>query len=169
MRKFVSVLMLVAVAGFTLPAQTTAPDSNSQPHVMSLMHFIHAVNSLDPTLAFYREVFGFDPPPPKDMNGPEHGALHGLTGLTLRATTPKFPNENIGIEFTQFGNVERNQVHALPTDPGAIALIIPVRDLDAVCAALKKHGPPIVTTGGQPVKIATATGTTRAILARDPD
>jgi catechol 2,3-dioxygenase-like lactoylglutathione lyase family enzyme len=171
MRKVTMVLFLAVVTCDISLAQTAPPagGDSQQPHVMSLMHFIHAVNELDPTLTFYKEVFGFDIPEPKDSNGPEHGALHGIPGLTLRATTPKFPNETDGIEFTRFGNVDRKPGQALPTDPGAIEMLLPVRDIDAVCAALKKRGAPIVTTGGEPVKIQTSTGMVRSIVARDPD
>ena len=74
-----------------------------------------------------------------------------------------------GIEMTEFSNVDRKGGQALPTDPGAIELILPVRDLDEVLANVKKAGAPIVSRAGGPVKIATATGMARAVLVRDPD
>ena len=44
-----------------------------------------------------------------------------------------------------------------------------MRDLDAVVAAAKKAGAPIVTRSGTPVTITTPTGKSRAIVLRDND
>ena len=53
-------------------------------------------------------------------------------------------------------------------DPGAVTLILLVRDLDAAFAKLKAAGVPVVTTGGAPLAMST-TNKTRAIIVQDPD
>ena len=52
------VLTLSAIS-FVALAQTESPDQ-TKPRIRSLSHAIHAVDDLDTTLAFYREVFGLN-------------------------------------------------------------------------------------------------------------
>lgn len=145
-------------------------DTSSEPlRLVSLSHFIHATDNIENTLAFYREVFGIEAPPPRVNSNPGVALLNNVPGIGLRASSPKFPNETFGIEMTEFSNVDRKGGQARSTDPGAIELILPVRDLDAVVAAAKKAGAPIVTRSGAPVTIATAAGKSRAIVIRDND
>ena len=101
--------------------------------------------------------------------GSSAALLNNVPGIGLRASSPRFPGENFGIEMTEFSNVDRKGAQALPTDPGAVELILPVRDIDAVLAAVEKFGAPVLSRSGGPVKIATAKGTARALLVRDPD
>ncbi|MCU1338949.1 MAG: hypothetical protein JWO19_4530, partial [Bryobacterales bacterium] len=54
---------------------------------------------------------------------------------------------------------------ARPTDPGAAVLILRMRDLDPVLAAVKKAGAPIVTRSGGAIK----NGNGRSVMFRDPD
>jgi catechol 2,3-dioxygenase-like lactoylglutathione lyase family enzyme len=157
----------VLISGLHVAAQSP-PAPSFAPHVVSLLHFIHATGTLEPTLAFYHDVFGFDAPMPRVNNSPGVALLNNAPGIGLRATRPIFPNERFGIEFTEFSKVERKPAQALPTDPGAIELILPVRDIAAVYAAAKKRGAPIVSTGG-PVMVSTPTGAARALVMRDPD
>lgn len=44
-----------------------------------------------------------------------------------------------------------------------------VRELDALVAAARATGAPIVTIGGMPVNAPTVEGNRRAVLLRDPD
>ncbi len=49
-------------------------------------------------------------------------------------------------------------------DPGAVMLVVAMRDIHAPLARLKQLGAPIVTTGGVPVKV----GQALAIVVKDP-
>ncbi len=169
MRGVLTVVVLVGVITASGAAQTSAPAPDGPPHVVSLSHFIHATDKLETTLAFYHDVFGLNPPMPRVNSNPGVALLNNAPGIALRASSPRFPDEMFGIEMTEFSNVDRKGGQALPTDPGAIELILPVRDLDEVLANVKKAGAPIVSRAGGPVKIATATGMARAVLVRDPD
>jgi catechol 2,3-dioxygenase-like lactoylglutathione lyase family enzyme len=133
------------------------------------MHYIHATQNVDTTVAFYREVFGLEAPPPAPFGGPGAARLNNVPDLTLRLSRPILPGEKYGLEFTEFGNVDRKGGQALPTDPGAVELILHVRDLDAVRAAVEKRGAPILSSNGRPVTISTSAGPARALLVRDPD
>jgi catechol 2,3-dioxygenase-like lactoylglutathione lyase family enzyme len=72
-------------------------------------------------------------------------------------------------ELTHFKGLERQPGMAKYTDPGAASVVLYVRDIDALVAAAKKAKAEIVTTGGAPVEIATASGKARSIVLRDPD
>ncbi len=145
----------------------TPPPAASTPHVIGMVHFIHATQTLETTVVFYRDVFGIDAPI-RPFTNPAVAPLNNVPGIKLRASRPTFP-DNSAWEITEFTNVERKGGQARPSDPGAIALLIPVRDLDAVTAAAKKAGATIVSRPGGPVTIDTPNGSRRALVMRDPD
>jgi catechol 2,3-dioxygenase-like lactoylglutathione lyase family enzyme len=151
---------------FTARAQT---DSGNQikPQIRSLSHAIHAVQDLDTTLAFYREVFGLNGTP-QDFPNPAVPQLTNAPGVTLRLSMMRLPGKML-FELTHFQGLERKPARAAYTDPGAASIVLYVRDLDAAVANAKKANAPIVTTGGVPVEIATASGKARSIVVRDPD
>jgi catechol 2,3-dioxygenase-like lactoylglutathione lyase family enzyme len=72
-------------------------------------------------------------------------------------------------ELTHFQGLERKPARAAYTDPGAGSIVVYVRDLDEAVAKARRANAPIVTTGGVPVEITSASGKTRSILLRDPD
>jgi len=164
-----ALVLAVTFAAASAGAQTTATKPSGTVGLVSLSHFIHATATLEPTLAFYRDVFGLEGPPPRVNSNPGVALLNNKRGIALRASSPKFPGDTFAIEMTEFSNVEKHGGQARATDPGAIELILPVRDLDAVVAAAKKANAPIVTRSGAPVTMTTRDGKTRAIVFRDPD
>ncbi|HLI86363.1 MAG TPA: VOC family protein [Bryobacteraceae bacterium] len=155
-----------AVAGFVALAQTESP-VETKPRIQSLSHAIHAVEDLDTTLAFYREVFGLNGTP-NDFPNPAVPQLTDAPGVTLRLSMMRLPGA-MRFELTHFKGLERRPGRAAYTDPGAASIVLYVRDLDAALANAKKANAPIVTTGGAPVEINTPQGKTRSILLRDPD
>src|SRR5580658_6401273 len=154
------------LALFTLAALALA---QTQPagHIESLSHAIHAVDDLDTTLAFYRDVFGLRGNP-QDFPNPAVPLLTNAPGVTLRMSMLALPG-GMRFELTHFKGVERKPAQAKYTDPGAGSIVLHVRDIDALLANAKKANAPIVTTGGAPVEITTAAGKARSIIIRDPD
>jgi len=159
-------LIAAAALAFAAWAQTASPDS-AKPRIRSLSHAIHAVNDLDTTLAFYREVFGLDGMP-NDFPNPAVPQLTNAPGVTLRLSMMRLPG-NMRFELTHFKGLERKPAQAAYTDPGAASIVLYVGDLDSVVAQAKQANAAIVTIGGAPVEIATAKGRARSILLRDPD
>jgi catechol 2,3-dioxygenase-like lactoylglutathione lyase family enzyme len=157
----IPVAAVLASAGL---AQTEAAD---QPRIRSLSHAIHAVEDLDTTLAFYREVFGLKGTP-NDFPNPAVPQLTNAPGVTLRLSMMPLPG-GMRFELTHFKGLERKPGRAAYTDPGAASIVLYVRDLDTVVANAKNANAAIVTTGGAPVEITTAKGPARSILLRDPD
>lgn len=144
-----------------------AESSSQSAAVMSILNDIHAVNTLDKTLAFYREVFGLNAEP-RPFPNPGVPALTNSPGVSLRLAMLHFPKASYGFELTEFSGVDRKPGRAArQTDPGAGTLVLRVRDLDAVVTAAKKLDAPIVTRSQAPVKVSVSG--VRSILLRDPD
>jgi catechol 2,3-dioxygenase-like lactoylglutathione lyase family enzyme len=133
----------------------------------ALSHAIHAVEDLDTTLAFYRDVFGIDGRA-QDFPNPAVPLLTNAPGVTLRLSMVGLPG-GTRFEFTHFKGLERQPGQAKYWDPGAASLVLHVRDIGALVTAAKKAHAAIVTTGGAPVEIDTASGKARSIVLRDPD
>ena len=156
--------MRIALAFFAVAFVALA---QPKPQIRSLSHAIHAVEDLDATLAFYREVFGLNGMA-QDFPNPAVPQLTDAPGVTLRLSMMRLPGKML-FELTHFKGLERKPGRAAYTDPGAASIVFYVRDLDLAVANAKKVNAPIVTTGGAPVEITTARGKARAILLRDPD
>jgi catechol 2,3-dioxygenase-like lactoylglutathione lyase family enzyme len=157
-------LVLLATVSF---AQTGSTPPSSAP-VVGILNYIHAVNDLETTLAFYNEVFGLKGEP-RPFPNPGVPALTNSPGVSLRLAVLKLPNESFGFELTQFSGVDRHPGRAKHTDPGAALLALRVKDIAPVLAAIKKRHDPIVTTSGAPVTISTPRGSIQSMLAQDPD
>jgi catechol 2,3-dioxygenase-like lactoylglutathione lyase family enzyme len=133
----------------------------------SLSHAIHAVDDLDTTLAFYRDVFGLKGNA-QDFPNAAVPLLTNAPGVTLRLSMLALPG-GMRFELTHFKGLERKPAQAKYTDPGAASLVLFVRDIDGALANAKKANAAIVTTGGEPVEIVTANGKARSVVFRDPD
>jgi catechol 2,3-dioxygenase-like lactoylglutathione lyase family enzyme len=160
---FVSAATAMAVVAL---AQTGSQDE-PKPRIRSLSHAIHAVEDLDTTLAFYRQVFGLNGTP-GDFPNPAVPQLTNAPGVTLRLSMMRLPGSMM-FELTHFKGVERKPARASYTDPGAASIVLYVRDIDTAVANAKKANATIVTTGGAPVELSTSSGKVRSILLRDPD
>jgi catechol 2,3-dioxygenase-like lactoylglutathione lyase family enzyme len=155
-----------ALVALVALAQTESPDQ-TQPRIRSLSHAIHAVEDLDTTLGFYRDVFGLNGTP-NDFPNPAVPQLTDAPGVTLRLSMMPLPGA-MRFELTHFKGLERKPARAAYTDPGAASIVLYLQDLDAAVANAKKANAPIVTTGGTPVEITTPKGKARSIVLRDPD
>jgi catechol 2,3-dioxygenase-like lactoylglutathione lyase family enzyme len=156
----------VSAMSFVALGQSESQDQ-TKPRIRSLSHAIHAVEDLDTTLAFYREVFGLNGTP-QDFPNPAVPLLTNAPGVTLRLSMMRLPGAML-FELTHFKGLERKPARAAYTDAGAASIVFYVRDLDTVVSNAKKANATIVTTGGAPVEIATAKGKARSIVLRDPD
>jgi catechol 2,3-dioxygenase-like lactoylglutathione lyase family enzyme len=161
--------VLSGLAAAALLALGSAAPAQAQPagQMKSLSHNIHAVNDLDTTLAFYKDVFGFEGRA-LDFANPAVPLLTNAPGVTLRMSMLTLPG-GTRYELTHFKGLERQPGIAKYTDPGAASVVLYVRDLDALVAAAKKAKAPIVTTGGAPLHVMTPNGHARSIVLRDPD
>lgn len=163
----------VAVAGGVAVRAGQSPAPSSGGEVRRSGNFSPIVESLERSLAFYHGVLGFEIPAAAAAPGPRpysvNPGLHamlGTTGAKERHSDARIPGSTMGVEMIEFGEIDRKPVHARVQDPGAVTLVLLVRDADALLAHLKQAGVPVMTPGGSPV--AAADGT-RSVLVQDPD
>jgi catechol 2,3-dioxygenase-like lactoylglutathione lyase family enzyme len=94
--------------------------------------------------------------------------LCGLTdahGTKFRYLSLKIPSAGFDLELIEFTGLDRKGGRPGSQDPGASALVLTVRDVDAALDAAKKAGASIVTAGGAPLGI----GRSRSVVVRDLD
>jgi hypothetical protein len=152
----------------TLSAQTTP--------VIQLQNLAHAVESLDKTVPFYRDVIGL-PINGRDPLAAQPQALNedlskftATKGAKFRAATFRIPNAPFGFELTEFTGSPRKGSQPRIQDIGAATLVLQVRDMDKIVAKLKAANTVIVTAGGAPVNPSgNANSKMRELLIRDPD
>jgi len=145
--------------------------------VVQLQNLAHAVESLDKTVPFYRDVIGLPVNGTRDPLAAQPQALNedmsrftGTRGAKFRAATFRIPNAPFGFELTEFTGVSRKSVQPKLQDIGSATLALQVRDMDKMVAKLKTANAVIVTAGGAPVNPSgNANSKMREMLIRDPD
>jgi catechol 2,3-dioxygenase-like lactoylglutathione lyase family enzyme len=92
--------------------------------------------------------------------------------LPIPGTAAAPGGQEMTIEAIEIRGIKSTPFHISLRDPGASYLTIVVRDLDKTLALLKDERYPVVTTGGNPVELASwpgLSGKIRAVFVRDPD
>lgn len=129
--------------------------------------FSPIVSNLEKGIAFYRDGLGLEVAG-QPSNADDNASLRdmfGLPGAKLRWTIARptgMPNGVEIIEITQAGGRALNR---RMQDPGAMTLVRPVAEFDAVLARLEGLGATVVSKGGTPVK----TGQAQMVLVRESD
>ena len=159
-------ICLIALCSGGAWSQSVSYNGNAA--ATGILNDIHAVNNLEKSLAFYRDVFELDG---KARILPNTGipALVDSPIVRLRIAVLDLPNTSFGLELAEFSGVERKPVRLNVSDPGAGTLVSRVRDLDRVVDAAKNLGAEIITPSGAPIKLRPTAVGSRAILMRDPD
>jgi len=111
--------------------------------------------------AFYRDRFGFQARI-DDWNIRDKANLTS-PGAQLRVAVVNIPGTGPEWAFAEFKDVERKPYTPRIPDPGAAAVGLEVRDIDAAIAAVKAAGGTSITEGGS-IKL----GNTRVGFVRDP-
>ena len=155
--------------------------------VTGIFNWIHSTADVDRGYAFYHEVFGLEmvnapfgaipgAPPPNTIRSraeaiadPIIGNLTNTNGARFRNVFMRLPGAEFGLELSEFNDIESKSVRPNFWDPGATGLILQVRDLEKVFAALRSAGAQVITLGAAPVDIRARNRRARSILVRDPD
>ena len=168
-------LLTLTMVGLTLPVLLLGQQTPATP-VIQFQNLAHAVDSLEKTVPFYRDVIGLtvgasDPlaTQPTALNE-DMSKFTGTQGAKLRAAVLSVPNAPFGFELTEFtGTTRKNFVPNLQ-DPGVATLVLQIRDMDQMFAKLKAAKTTIVTAGGEPVNPSGNPGSKmRGLVVRDPD
>jgi lactoylglutathione lyase len=136
--------------------------SITRPHHTGLQ-----VRDLERSVAFYRDLLGFDEVFAWNPRAPYIGELVGYPDVDLHAAVLRPPNSDVFLELLEYRNVDRTPVDTSTANPGTAHTAYFVDDLDALYADLVAKGvasvsPPVTPTMG-PNKGG------RAVYLLDPD
>ena len=141
-------------------AQTTDKASGSG-KVIGATFGSMVVQSSEKAAAFYRDHFGFAVK--TTAWSPNFDANLGTPGAQVQTAEVTVPGTTLSWRFIEFKGVDRKPYTPRIPDPGAPAIGLQVRDIDAAIAAVKAAGGSSVTQGGN-VKL----GNGKVGFVRDP-
>jgi predicted enzyme related to lactoylglutathione lyase len=133
--------------------------------------FSPIVSDLDAATAFYRDGLGFavtGAPSDATSNTPLRH-MFGLPDARLRWNIARPSGMRGGVEIVEIKNVISRAAMRNVQDPGAVSLVLAVRDVDALLTRLLPLGASIVTTNGRPVDVTLLGAPARAALVKTPD
>src|SRR6185295_16085692 len=174
MRKFFAILL---VLGWTASVLSQAPQPAAQAPgapasdvVIGSGSFSPIVADLEKPLAFYNDLLGGTAPAATPAWGADAALLNflGVPGSQIRVGNVRIPGSVTRVEIVDFKDIERKPVKPRLQDPGAVRLILIVRNVDALLSHLKERGVVVVTAGGAPVSLS-APAKGRAVVVKDPD
>jgi predicted enzyme related to lactoylglutathione lyase len=91
--------------------------------------------------------------------------MFGLPDAHLRQQIGRAPPTPGGVEIVEIPKADGHTVERQMQDPGAVMLMVVVRDINAPLARVKQLGARVVTTGGVPVNVL---GQALAVVVQDP-
>ena len=128
--------------------------------------FEAAIEDTDKTVAFYRNLLGFEAIVGPSFNGDKLMAdTAGTPGAQFRQSRLQVPGTSVSMSLIEFKGINRKSLSPRLQDPGMTMLQLMVRDLDSLLATLKTGGAAIVSVGGEAVTM----GPLRLAVVRDPN
>ncbi|HEV8395815.1 MAG TPA: alpha/beta hydrolase domain-containing protein [Vicinamibacterales bacterium] len=160
--------LIVAV----LPMLACAAVSAQSPGVVRTGNVSPIIESLDTSLGFYENLLHLQVPPNRGggprpfFQNPDLHKMLGTTGATERHVDARIPGTSMGIEMIEFHDVDRKAARPRLQDPGQVAIVLLVRNVDALLSRLMAAGVPVRTPGGKAVPVRDGA---RSVLVEDPD
>jgi len=124
-----------------------------------------AVEDLDKTVHFYRDVLGFQADTSDWLASKEQLNAYGIRSGQYRTSTLHLPEANVAIRLIEFKGVDRKPLQKKITDPNSLVLRMRVQGIDSLAAKLKAAGTRIVSESGEPF----TNGRTRWFMIEGPD
>lgn len=125
------------------------------------------VADLERSLAFYRDILGFELVFAWNPKAPYIGELVGYPDVDLHSAILRPPNSEVFLELLEYRNVERSPVDTRTANPGTAHTAYFVDDLDSLYAKLVEKGVAVVSQPVTPTIGPNAGG--RAVYVIDPD
>lgn len=125
------------------------------------------VRDLERSVAFYRDVLGFEVVFAWNPQAPYIGELVGYPEVDLHAAILRPPDSEVFLELLEYRNVERIPVDTRTANPGTAHTAYFVDDLDALYADLVAKGVESVSAPVTPTIGPNKGG--RAVYMIDPD
>lgn len=116
--------------------------------IINAHHTGFQVADLDRSLAFYRDVLGFEEVFRWNPQAAYIGKLVGYPGVDLHSVILRIPNSDVFMELLEYRNVERTAVDTRTANPGTAHVAFFVDDLDELYDELIAKG---VATVSEPV------------------
>ena len=164
-------IVVLTLAALVSQLQAQAPAATT-PGVVRTGNISPIIENLDKSLAFYETLLHLQVPPNRGggprpfMVNPGLHKMFGTTGATERHVDARIPGTSMGIEMIEFHDVDRRGARPRVQDPGQVAIVLLVRDVDALLSRLTAAGVPVRTPGGKPVPVRDGA---RSVLVDDPD
>ena len=171
MRRLLASLIVSCVGIVVTAAQAPTPPGAPGLVVGSGNFFSPIVADLEKSAAFYRDGLGFavtGQPSDATNNAPLRN-MFGLPNAQLRWTVARPAFMRGGVEIVEVKNIASHALTRNVQDPGAVTLVLAVRDIDGVLARLSKLGGTIVTPTGGPLDVTLGGAPARAALVKTPD
>ena len=125
------------------------------------------VADLARSVAFYRDILGFEEVFSWNPQAPYVSELVGYPDVDLHAAILRPPNSEVFLELLEYRNVERTPVDTRTANPGTAHIAFFVDDLDALYADLRARGVASVSPPVSPTIGPNKGG--RAVYMIDPD
>jgi catechol 2,3-dioxygenase-like lactoylglutathione lyase family enzyme len=125
------------------------------------------VADLARSVAFYRDVLGFEEVFAWNPDAPYIRELVGYPDVDIHAAILRPPNSEVFLELLEYRNVEKTPVDTRTANPGTAHIAFFVDDLDALFADLQARGVPSVSAPVTPTIGPNKGG--RAVYMIDPD
>jgi catechol 2,3-dioxygenase-like lactoylglutathione lyase family enzyme len=135
--------------------------------IISADHTGITVSNLERSLAFWRDLLGFELSHTAHQTGELAKEITGIAGAELKLAVLKAPGGH-KIELLQYlAPSDRNHAHLRPCDVGHVHVTLLVNDLDAVLEKISASG---WKAAGKPQTLKSGPNTgKRVIYVRDPD
>ena len=125
------------------------------------------VADLERSLAFYRDVLGFEVAFAWNPRAPYIEELVGYPGVDLHSAILRLPNSDVFLELLEYRGVEREPVDTRTANPGTAHIAFFVDDLDSLYERLTAQGVSSVSRPVTPTIGPNQGG--RAVYLIDPD
>ncbi|HJT81065.1 MAG TPA: VOC family protein [Chthoniobacterales bacterium] len=125
------------------------------------------VSDLERSLAFWRDVLGFEFSHRAHQTGDLASEITGVPGAEISIAVVKAPGHKIELLQYHAPSDRKNQSDVRPCDVGAMHIALTVDNLNAVLARIEASG---YRAAGQPQTLTTGPNAgKRVIYVRDPD
>ena len=141
--------------------------SETAPRIISADHTGITVSNLERSLAFWRDVLGFELSHTAHQKGELAQEITGVEGAEIKLAVLKTPGGH-KIELLEYlAPADRKRANLRPCDVGSVHVALLVEDLDAVLAQIAASG---WKAAGKPQTLKTGPNAgKRVVYVRDPD
>lgn len=141
--------------------------SKKRQFCISADHTGITVSNLEHSLAFWRDVLGFEFSHAAHQKGELAQEITGVEGAEIKLAVLKTPGEH-KIELLEYlAPADRKRANLRPCDVGSVHVALHVKDLDAVLAQIAASG---WEAAGEPQTLQSGPNAgKRVVYVRDPD